>query len=296
MRIVNRGKVHTVNPRWLFVKLCRLVSSLLIALTLLSACFGPDLPGAPQMPKLPSPRDLPGVDELLEQLPGFDLDLLKELGLPDLSDIADLPQLVDLPTVDVAENAIVFAGPTEMRIETGDFIRGTDIQLAGIVDGRAEFLFSGLRAERIAGDSLDFDGSWPNIGGVDYLLRLRVYRVTEEYVRAAGVQRLVIQGIQPIHQPAMALQENTLRIAYTGSVGLGEQLKGTTFGYVGQGEQGAEISGIPTGDFPFRKTGDSLRWQGMLRPDLPARFDLRIVHYGESSVQVAGIVSLQLPD
>ena len=278
------------------MKSCRLISSLIIALALLSACFGPDLPGAPQMPQLPSPRSLPGIDELLDQLPGFDLDLLRELGLPDLSDIADLPQLVDLPSLDVSENAIAFAGPTEMRIEIGDFIRGTDIQLAGIVDGRAEFLFSGLRAERIAGDSLDFDGPWPNIGGVDYLLRLRVYRVTEEYVRAAGVHHLLIEGIQPIHQPAMALQENPLKIPYTGSVGPGEQFKGITFGYVGQGEQGAEISGIPAGDFPFRKTGDSLQWQGMLRPDLPSQFDLRIVHYGKNSVQVAGIVSLQLPD
>ncbi len=278
------------------MKLLRLSLSVIMALSLLSACFGPDLPGAPQMPKLPSPRNLPGVDELLDQLPGFDLDLLGELDLPDLSDIADLPQLVDLPSVDVADNAIAFTGPTEMRIEVGEFIRGTDIQLTGIVDSRAEFLFSGLRAERIAGDSLDFDGPWPHIGGVDYLLRLRVYHMTEEYVRAAGVHRLVIQGVQPIHQPAMALQENTLKIPYTGSVGPGDQLKGTTFGYIGHGEQGAEISGIPAGDFPFRKTGDSLRWQGMLRPDLPSQFDLRIVNFGDYSVQVAGIVSLQLPD
>ena len=278
------------------MKLRRLITSLIIPLALLSACFGPDLPGAPQMPKLPSPRSLPGVDELLDQLPGFDLDLLKELELPDLSDIADLPQMVDLPTVDLAEDAMAFTGPTEMRIEIGEFIRGTDIQLTAIAEGRAQFLFSGLRAERIAGDSLDFDGPWPNIGGVDYLLRLRVYRVTEEYVRAAGVQRLLIDGIQPIHQPAMVLQENPLKMTYTGSVAPGDLLKGTTFGYVGQAEQGAEISGIPAGDFPFRKTGDSLRWQGMLRPDLPAQFDLRIVHFGENSVQVAGIVSIQLPD
>ncbi len=120
--------------------------------------------------------------------------------------------------------------------------------------------------------------------------------MTEDYVRAAGVHRMVIEGIQPIHQPSMALQENTLKIPYTGSVGPGDQLKGTTFGYIGHGDQGAEISGIPAGDFPFRKTGDSLRWQGMLRPDLPSQFELRIINYGENSVQVAGIVSLQLPD
>ena len=94
----------------------------------------------------------------------------------------------------------------------------------------------------------------------------------------------------------MAVQGTPLKITYTGSAGMGDLLKGTTFGYAGRGEQGAEIMGIPTGDFPFRKTGDSLRWQGMLRPDLPSLFDLRIVHYAENSVQVAGIVSLQLPE
>ena len=274
----------------------RLLTSTLITLALLAACSYPDLPGAPKLPQPPSPRSLPGVDELLDQLPGFDLDLLRELGLPDLSEIADLPQLGDLPGLPVPENAIAFAGPTEMRIEVGDFIRGTEIQLTGIVDGRANFLFAGLRAERIAGDSLDFDGPWPNISSVDYMLRLRVYRVAEGYVRAAGVHRLLIEDIRPIHQPTMAVQGTPLKITYTGSAGMGDLLKGTTFGYAGLGEQGAEIMGIPTGDFPFRKTGDSLRWQGMLRPDLPSLFDLRIVHYAENSVQVAGIVSLQLPE
>ena len=278
------------------MRFLRLLTSTLIALVLLAACSFPDLPGAPQMPQPPSPRSLPGVDDLLDQLPGFDLDLLRELGLPDLSEIANLPQLGDLPGLPVPENAIAFAGPTEMRIDVGDSIRGTDIQLTGIVDGRAEFLFSGLRAERIAGDSLDFDGPWPNISSVDYMLRLRVYRVAEGYVRAAGVHRTVIKDIRPIHQPTMALQGTPLKITYTGSAAPGDLLKGTTFGYAGLDERGAEIMGIPTGDFPFRKTGDSLRWQGMLRPDLPSLFDLRIVLYGEESVQVAGIVSLQLPE
>ena len=153
------------------MRFLRLLTTTLIALVLLAACSFPDLPGAPQMPQPPSPRSLPGVNDLLDQLPGFDLDLLRELELPDLSEIANLPQLGDLPGLPVPENAIAFVGPTEMRIDVGDSIRGTDIQLTGIVDGRAEFLFSGLRAERIAGDSLDFDGPWPNISSVDYMLR-----------------------------------------------------------------------------------------------------------------------------
>ena len=277
------------------MKLHRLLSVMLIALALLTACTLPDLPGAPQLPKPLSPRSIPGLEDLLDMLPGFDLDMLRDLGLTDLSGIADPPQLGDLPGLAVGENAIAFAGPTEMRIDVGDFIRGTDIQLGAIVDGRAEFLFSGLRAERIAGDSLDFDGAWPNISGVDYTLRLRVYRLAEGYVRAAGVQRVVIEGIQPLHQPDVAVNEGSPKVPYTAFVAMGDVLKGTTFGFAGLAEQGAEISGIPAGDFPFRKTGDSLRWQGMLRPDLPCVFNMRIVHYADNSVQVAGIVTLQLP-
>ena len=277
------------------VKCYRLLSVILIALPLLAACSRPDLPGAPKLPQPPAPSSLPGLEDLLDKLPGLDLDMLRDLGLPDLSGIVDLPQLGDLPGLDVGENAIAFAGPTEMRIDIGEFIRGTDIQLAGIVDGRAEFLFAGLRAERVAGDSLDFNGAWPNIDGVDYTLRLRVYRVAEGYVRAAGVHHLLIEGIQPVHQPALALNKDASKIPYTRSIAVGESLKGTTFGFAGATEQGAQITGIPAGDFPFRKTGDSLRWQGMLRPDLPCVFNLRIVHYGESSLQVAGIVTLQLP-
>ncbi len=278
------------------MKLYRIFSVVFIAFALLNACIRPDLPGSPQLPKPPSPRSIPGLEDLLDKLPGFDLDMLRELGLPDLSGLADLPQLADLPGLALGENAIAFAGPTVMRIDVGESIRGTDIQLAGIVDGRAEFLFAGLRAERIAGDSLDYDGAWPDIGGVDYTLRLRVYRVAEDYVRAAGVQRVVIEGIQPLHQPGVAVNEGSPKLPYTGSIAVGQVLKGTTFGYAGPGEQGAEISGISAGDFPFRKTGDSLRWQGMLRPDLPCVFNMRIVHYGENSVQVAGIVTIQLPN
>ena len=274
------------------MNLYRQLLILLVSLAFLNACALPQLPGAPQLPKRPP---LPAVDELLERLPDFDLDLLKELGLPDLSDIVNLPQLADLPGLSLGENAIAFAGPTEMRIDIGESIRGTDIQLSGIVDGRAEFFFAGLRAERIAGDSLDFDGAWPSINGVNYNLRLRVYRVAEGYVRAAGVHRLVVEGIQPVHQPVM-LNEDAPNIPYTGSATVGQLMKGTTFGYAGFNEQGAEITGMLTGDFPFRKTGDSLRWQGTLRPDLPSVFNLRIVRYSESSVQVAGIVALQLPD
>lgn len=276
------------------MKFPRILFSAILALAVLAGCGREQIPNLPDVPQLPVNPQLPSLDNLADLLQELDLEQLRELGLPDLSSIPNLPQIDDLPGLSVGENAVAFAGPTEMRIGFGEFIPGTNIQLSGIAEGRAEFLFDGLRAERVAGDSLDFDGPWPNIGGVSYSLRLRVYRVAEDHVRAAGVHRLVVEGIQPVEQP-VALTDQARKFPYTGTAGVGERLKGTTFGYAGFTEQGAEITGLPAGDFPFRKTGDSLRWQGTLRPDLASEFNLRIVRFGENSLQTVGVVTLQLP-
>lgn len=276
------------------MKIYRLLGIVLATFAVLAACGPREIPVAPEVPQLPVNPALPLLDDLSQLLQEFDVELLRELGLPDLNAIPNLPQIDDLPGLAVGEDAISFAGPMDIRIGVGEFIPGTDIQLAGIVDGRAEFLFNGLRTERIMGDSLDFDGAWPNITGINYTLRLRVYLVGQEYVRSAGVHRLVVEGIHPVQQ-VVGLTEQALKIPYTGSANVGAVLKGMTFGYAGINEQGAEISGMSAADFPFRKIGDSLRWQGMLRADLPSEFNVRIVRYSDSSLQVVGVVTLQLP-
>jgi len=140
------------------------------------ACSSPSLPDIPA--EIPGNPQLPNLDQL------------RDLGLPDLSNIANLPQISDLPILNVADNAIVFAGPTERRIAVGERIPGTDIVLAAITDEGAEFQIGGLRALRTLGDSLDFDGPWPGIDGVTYNLRMRVYLLSKDSVRAAGVHRL----------------------------------------------------------------------------------------------------------
>jgi len=76
---------------------------------------------------------------------------------------------------------------------------------------------------------------------------------------------------------------------------VGQRLKGNSLGYVGTAERGAEFSGLPAGDFPYRKVGDSLRWRGFLRSDIPIEYNMRVVFYASSSVEVAGVATLQLP-
>jgi len=241
---------------------------------------------------------LPGIGELPVEIPGNpqlpNLDQLRDLGLPDLSGIANLPQIADLPALNVADNAIVFAGPTERKIGLGERIPGTDIVLSAIAADGAEFQIGGLRAVRALGDSLDFDGNWPGTSGIIYNLRLRVYLVEGDGVRAAGVHRLLVENITPQEQ-AVSPQGTLLKIPYTGSANPGQTLKGNSLGYVGSGDRGAEFSGLPAGDFPFRKVGDSLLWRGYLRSDMPIEYNMRVVFYNETTVQVAGIATVQLP-
>jgi hypothetical protein len=264
------------------MRLIKLLLLSIIAMLSLAAC---DLPRLPQ-----EPADLPQLPDMSEMS-----DLMRDLGLPDLSQIPNLPEIGELPLLDVGPNAIGFAGPTERAIRVGERIPGTDIELVSINDGSAEFRIDGLRATRSLGDSLDYEGPWPGVNGVDYSLRLRVYNVGSNSVRAAGVHRLVVQTIQPVEQ-AVNLGTTTLSIPYTAAAANGETIKGLTLGYGGSDDRGARLTGLPADAYPYRKIGDSIQWTGQLRPDLLVEYNLRVLFYNGNTLQVGGVATLQLPN
>lgn len=257
-----------------------LLWALLIALPL-TACGGSGLP---------SVEDLPGIPEPLRQIP----DLWDDLGLPDLSDIADVPQLANLPLAEAAPGRLILRGPTERRIEIGERVPGTDIQLVAIDEQGAEFRIAGLRSVRTLGDSLDYDGPWGEMSNLPYNLRLRIYRIGDNAVRAAGVHQLVIDGMQPQEQD-VDLDGTVLAFPYTANVETGETIHGVTYAYGGQEDRGALILGLPPGEYPFRKIGDSIHWLGTVRPELAAEFSLRMLLYGNTQAQVGGVVRIALP-
>ncbi|MCB0063174.1 MAG: hypothetical protein KDE19_13715 [Caldilineaceae bacterium] len=262
--------------------------TLLLAMgALLSACRMPEMP---QMPELPTLPDLPAIPQELQDLPN----LARDLGLPDLGSISNLPTLEDLPGFQTPPGAIVYNGPTEHSLQIGDRLPGTDIVLTGIAEDRAEFQIAGMRSQRTVGDSLDFDGTWPGIGGVDYNARYRIYYVGSSSVRAAGVHRVVIHDIQPT-EANVTLSGNTMKFPFTVNVSAGGQIAGTTLGYVGQSDRGGEISGLPAGDYPFHKIGDSIPWKGFIRADVPATYNIRMLYYDANQAQVGGIVTIALP-
>ncbi len=264
----------------------RSLTLLIVMAGVLTGCLGQDLPQISDLPiAIPTNLALPNLDNLP--------DYLKDLQLPDLSQIPNLPNLNDLPGLQAPENGVIFAGPTEHRVDAGQTLPGTDIQLISIGSDGAEFTIAGLRSTRRAGDSLDYDGPWPNIAGVTYNARLRIYTVGDNNVRVAGVHRLVVENVNPITgSPDLA---NAAQFPATFTVAKGEVIPGTTFRYAGMDDRGAQIGGLPEGDYPYFKTGDSIVWQGTLRDDIPARNVVRVLFYTENTLQVGGIITLALP-
>ena len=272
----------------------------LVVLSLLTACGGEKLPEMPAVPD--TIKELPGAQAILDELPAALEDLpnaLEELGLPDLSQIAGIPQLDDLPAMQAPPGGIIFNGPTEFRLVPGETIPGTDIRLTAVTDEGAEFSISGQRSLRVIGDSLDFDGNWPGLDGSFYNLRSRIYRVGNDSIRAGGVHQLTIDRIAPQEGtlvPAESTGAHTSRFLYSSAAGLGEQFSGMTLGYAGADDRGAKLSGLPPDTYAYRKVGDSIAWQGTLRQDIAVAYAARMLLYGENSARIGGIVKVSLPN
>lgn len=266
--------------------------ALLSVLLLLTGCLGEDRPRLPDISgDLPDLSQIPGVPTSWSDVP----DLLRELELPDLSQInMDLPELEELPVLRPEPGTALLRGPYEYRVGVGESIPGTNIQLVAVNDTEAEFHIDGLRSLRIVGDSLHFDGAWPGLSDTTYNVRLRIYRMDDNSVRAAGVHQLLIRNANPT---SATIDENAeaMRFPLAGSTGTGETIIGTTFGYGGETEDGAQITGLPAGDYPYFKIGDSIRWQGHLRPDLPVRYNMRVLFYDANSIEIGGVAHVYLP-
>jgi hypothetical protein len=224
--------------------------------------------------------------------------LLGELGIPDLSDLSNVPGLEALVGEETPPGGISFQGPVEMALSAGKAIPGTDIRFLEAQEGadEAQFEIAGFHAPRRLGDSLDYDGAWPGISGVTYHLRMRVYTIGGGQVRAAGVHRLVVENVLPQE----AVVENsptslTLSFPHTVSSDAGQLFPGMTLGYSGQEARGATLTGLPQGEYPYRKVGDSVEWAGRLTPNLSVVYHLRLLYYQEANATLGGVVLVSLP-
>jgi hypothetical protein len=240
------------------------------------------------------PVEIPGVPRDLSELEG----LLGDLGIPDLSQLGNVPGLESLGGLQTPPGAITFQGPLDLPLAAGDTIPGTDIRFVGAESGAdaAQFEIAGLRAPRRIGDSLDYDGAWPGTTGVTYHLRLRLYQIGNGQARAAGVQRLVIENIAP-HEANVNIEggSHTLRFPHSVTANAGDQFAGMTLSYTGQDDRGATLQGMAEGEYPYRKLGDSVKWAGRLTPAVSVVYDLRLLYYQEANATVGGVAIVSLP-
>lgn len=185
---------------------------------------------------------------------------------------------------------LTYTLPTTLTVKAGQALVGTDIIYQKMEGDSARLLVKGQPATKRKGDSVDWKGS--PLEGVTVDMRLRVVWYTEEELRVAGTVKIVVEGVNP----KAGVIHTTSSLHFTGPVAYGiakgARLPGTTLYYEGQTEEGAQLGGLD--EYPFRKMGDSILWEGQLRPGVYIRLDVRAVQFDDRSLRVAGLASLWL--
>jgi hypothetical protein len=183
---------------------------------------------------------------------------------------------------------LAYSLPTTITIPKDGQLPGTDIRYQGADDDGAHVLVAGQNALKRRGDSLDWSGKFRE--GVDADLDLRVLWYTEDKLHLVGTAKIAIQDTNP--RPASIV--TTSPIKYSGPVAYGlakgAVIPGSTLTYEGSSDDGAELGGVS--GYPYRKEGDSIVWEGELRPGVYSELSLRVVQYDENSMRVVGIVTL----
>lgn len=183
---------------------------------------------------------------------------------------------------------LAYSLPTTITIPKDGQLPGTDIRYQGMDDDGAHVLINGQQALKRRGDSLDWKGQFQE--GVDADLNLRVLWYTEDSLHLVGTAKIAIQDINP--RPVSIV--TTSPIKYSGpvaySLAKGAVIPGSTLTYEGTSDDGAKLGGIS--GYPYRKEGDSIVWEGELRPGVYSELSLRVVQYDDRSMRVVGIVTL----
>jgi hypothetical protein len=182
-----------------------------------------------------------------------------------------------------------YTAPFETGITAGTYLPGTELQYAGVVDGRAEVYIGGQRALKQKADSLAWEGQVSE--DISLELDLRILWFDENTLHAGGTAKVTVANAQARAAEVPEEAPLTFRnapVAYT--VKKGETIPGTLLTYGGKNDQGAELGG--TDDYPYRRGGDSIVWAGAIKENVWLRLDVRLGAYTDSTMAVAGLASL----
>jgi hypothetical protein len=181
-----------------------------------------------------------------------------------------------------------YAGPVQVGIRAGTLLPGTDVQYLGLSERGARIAFGDKEMIRKTGDSVEWKGEM--IEGVEVDETLRVILATDDTLQTAGTVRIIVTDPQPQAEKAnsSAPVHFTLPVGY--HVKVGEAIPGTTITYLGQTKDGAQLN-RPEGH-DYRKLGDSIVWEGSLRPGLWLELDLRTALITEDQLDVLGTAGI----
>ncbi|MGD8623741.1 MAG: hypothetical protein PVF47_09245 [Anaerolineae bacterium] len=181
-----------------------------------------------------------------------------------------------------------YAGPVEIGIPAGTRLPGTDVRYLGRNEGGARLVFGDREMTREIGDPVDWKGEM--VEGVEVDETLRVILITDDTLQTAGTVRIIVTNPQPQAEEVntSAGVHFTLPVGY--HVKVGESIPGTEIRYLGKTEDGAQLD-RPEG-YDYRKLGDSIVWEGKLRPGLWIELDLRTALITEDQIDVLGTAGI----
>jgi hypothetical protein len=137
-------------------------------------------------------------------------------------------------------------------------------------------------------DSLNWSGSPAD--GVKLDLRLRIAWFTKDALYTAGTLRLAVAKVDPQAAAYPAGAPLSYQAPVTYAVQRGGTVPGTTLSYEGKESDGARFGGVE--GYAYRQTGDSLLWDGRLRPNVALRDELRLVQFDEQSARFVGVAHI----
>lgn len=181
-----------------------------------------------------------------------------------------------------------YAGPVEISIDQGKFLPGTEIQYLGKTEDGAQVSIDGKLANKKIGDSLDWKADMASGVSVDQTLRVAL--ISEDTLYTAGTVRVIVDNPRPQPEPVNSAAPVSFGLPVGYHVEKGKAIPGTTITYLGKTELGAHLGNIE--GYAYRKLGDSITWEGRLRPDIWLELDLRTVLITENQLDVVGTVDL----
>jgi hypothetical protein len=177
---------------------------------------------------------------------------------------------------------------TKLTVPVGQELAPTGIRYDRMENRSAYVVIDGQQALKKKGDSLSWSGTPRE--GVSLALKQRVLWYTEEELLLVGTAKVEVDDTVPTAGPI----ETTSPVKYSGPVAYGVRkgstIPGSSLTYLGKTDDGAELGGLS--EYPYRMAGDSIVWEGTLRPGVYSRLDLRVIQFDDRGLRVGGIVTL----